>query len=84
AAGIAPALEPHLIAGHRSTEPGHRVALDALGLRPILALDLRLGEGSGAAVAVGVVDAALRMYREMATFEEAAVSGRTPDGGSTR
>ena len=84
AAGIAPALGPHLIAGHRSTEPGHRVTLDALGLRPILALDLRLGEGTGAAVAVGVVDAALRMYREMATFEEAAVSGRTPDGGSTR
>ncbi|MDP9483531.1 MAG: nicotinate-nucleotide--dimethylbenzimidazole phosphoribosyltransferase, partial [Chloroflexota bacterium] len=79
AVGIAPALRPHLIAGHRSAEPGHRTVLDALELRPILELDLRLGEGSGAAVALGVVDAALRMYREMATFEEAAVSGRSAD-----
>lgn len=84
AVGIAPALGPHLIAGHRSAEPGHRVVLDALGLRPILELDLRLGEGSGAAVALGVVDAALRMHREMATFDEAAVSGRAADPGSTR
>jgi nicotinate-nucleotide--dimethylbenzimidazole phosphoribosyltransferase len=84
AVGVAPALRPHLIAGHRSAEPGHRVVLDALGLRPILELDLRLGEGTGAALAAGVVEAAVRMYREMATFEEAAVSGRTPDHGSTR
>jgi nicotinate-nucleotide--dimethylbenzimidazole phosphoribosyltransferase len=84
AVAIAPALGPRLIAGHRSAEPGHRVVLDALGLRPIVELDIRLGEGSGAAVAMGVLDAALRMHREMATFEEAAVSEREADPGSTR
>jgi nicotinate-nucleotide--dimethylbenzimidazole phosphoribosyltransferase len=79
AVAIAPALRPHLIAGHRSAEAGHGVVLDALGLQPILELDLRLGEGSGAAVALSVVDASLQMHREMATFEEAAVSGRSAD-----
>ncbi|MEA2536179.1 MAG: nicotinate-nucleotide--dimethylbenzimidazole phosphoribosyltransferase [Chloroflexota bacterium] len=84
AVALAPALGPHLNAGHRSAEPGHRVVLDALGLRPILELDLRLGEGSGAAVALGVVDATVRLYREMATFEEAAVSGRATETGNAR
>lgn len=75
---LAPALGPRLIAGHRSAEPGHRVVLDALGLRPLLDLDLRLGEGSGAAIALGVIDAAVRLQAEMATFEEAAVADRPP------
>lgn len=74
---LAPALGPRLIAGHRSAEPGHAVVLEALGLRPLLELDLRLGEGSGAALALGVIDAAVRLQREMATFEEAAVSDRS-------
>ena len=69
-----PAIVDHCLAGHRSAEPGHRLVLDKLGLEPLIALDMRLGEGSGAAVAVGVVRAALTAHGEMATFGEAAVS----------
>jgi nicotinate-nucleotide--dimethylbenzimidazole phosphoribosyltransferase len=76
AAAIAPACRDALIAGHRSVEPGHRVALDALGLEPLLDLDLRLGEGSGAALALPLVAAAARTLDEMATFEEAGVDER--------
>ena len=65
----------HCLAGHCSAEPGHRRLLDALGLRPVLALDMRLGEGSGAAVALGVLRAALIAHDGMATFDEAGVSG---------
>ena len=64
-----------LIAGHLSTEPGARRALDALGLRPLLDLNLRLGEGSGAALALPVVAAAARVLRDVATFDSAGVSG---------
>jgi nicotinate-nucleotide--dimethylbenzimidazole phosphoribosyltransferase len=74
---LAPSVQPFLIAGHRSVEPGHRVVLDSLGLRALLDLDLRLGEGTGAAVAIHLVDDALGVHREMATFSEAAVSDRT-------
>jgi nicotinate-nucleotide--dimethylbenzimidazole phosphoribosyltransferase len=70
------ALPARLIAAHRSAEPGHAVALGELGLDPLLALDLRLGEGSGAALAIPIVRAAARILGEMATFEEAAVSNR--------
>lgn len=64
-----------MIAGHLSTEPGARLALEALGLRPLLDLGLRLGEGSGAALALPVVAAAARVLRDMATFDSAGVSG---------
>lgn len=76
AAGLEPELPGHLIAAHRSAEPGHRIALDALGLEPLLDLDLRLGEGSGAALAIPLVRAAARILGEMATFDEAEVSNR--------
>ena len=76
AARLMPAATPRLIAAHRSAEPGHAVALDELRLDPLLALDLRLGEGSGAALAIPIVRAAARILGEMATFEEAAVSNR--------
>ena len=76
AASFAPACRPYLIAAHRSVEIGHRVVLDRLGLRPLLELDLRLGEGTGAALAMPIIDAALRVHREMATFAEASVSNR--------
>jgi nicotinate-nucleotide--dimethylbenzimidazole phosphoribosyltransferase len=66
-----------MIAGHRSAESGHRVVLDELGLEPVLDLDLRLGEGSGAALAMPIVAAAARIIGEMATFGEAGVAGRT-------
>jgi nicotinate-nucleotide--dimethylbenzimidazole phosphoribosyltransferase len=75
AAGLAPNLPDRLIAAHRSVEPGHAIVLDRLGLAPILELDLRLGEGSGAALAIPIVRAAARICGEMATFEQAAVSG---------
>jgi nicotinate-nucleotide--dimethylbenzimidazole phosphoribosyltransferase len=75
ARALAPDVTGCLIAGHLSSEPGARRALDALGLRPLLDLDLRLGEGSGAALALPVVGAAARVLREVATFDSAGVSG---------
>lgn len=69
-----PAFHSHCLAAHRSTEAGHGRLLDRLRLRPLLDLDLRLGEGSGAAVAVQIVRSALAAHNEMATFAEAAVS----------
>lgn len=75
AAGLAPGLAARLLAGHRSVEPGHAVVLDALGLVPLLDLDLRLGEGTGAALAMGLVVATTRLRDGMATFASADVSG---------
>ena len=74
AARIAPASPCYCIAAHRSQEPGHRIALAALGLEPLMDLDLRLGEGSGAALALPLVEAASRMLSEMQTFAEAGVA----------
>ena len=69
-----PAVKEYFIASHRSVEPGHRAALQALELEPLLDLSLRLGEGTGAALAFGLVDASLKLLAEMATFGEAGVS----------
>ena len=74
ATAFAPGVAPYLIAGHRSSEPGARVGLVHLGVTPILDLGLRLGEGSGAALAVPLVQAAAKILREMATFDSAGVS----------
>jgi nicotinate-nucleotide--dimethylbenzimidazole phosphoribosyltransferase len=74
AAGIDPRARDVLIAAHRSPEPGHALVLDALGLEPLLDLGLRLGEGSGAALALPLVDASLAILDEMATFESAGVT----------
>jgi len=71
---IAPHARGYLIAGHRSLEPGHRIMLDYLGLTPLLDLDLRLGEGTGAALAMPLIDGAAALLREMATFAEAGVA----------
>ena len=79
AVGLAPAAREYLIAGHRSVEPGHTVALQALGLEPVLDLELRLGEGTGAVLALPVLEAACRLLDEMATFEEAGVATNEPD-----
>lgn len=76
----APAVRDYLIASHRSAEPGHAVALHALGLEPLLALDLRLGEGTGALLVLPLIEAAMRTLQEMATFAEAEVSGREDAG----
>jgi nicotinate-nucleotide--dimethylbenzimidazole phosphoribosyltransferase len=62
------------VAGHRSAEPGHAVALSALGLRPLVALDLRLGEGTGALLALPLVQSAVRALAEVATFDTAGVT----------
>ena len=75
AATICPSVRPHLIAAHVSVERGHHAALEWLGLTPLLDLGLRLGEGTGAVLAMPLVDAALAALDEMATFEEAAVAG---------
>lgn len=71
---LAPAVKNYLIAGHRSQEAGHTIALELLGLTPLLALEMRLGEGTGAVLALPIVEAAMRTLQEMATFDEAGVS----------
>ncbi len=76
AARLAPAARSYLIAAHRSAEPGHARLLETLGLTPYLELGMRLGEGTGAALGIGLLRAALACYREMATFKEAGVSER--------
>ena len=75
---IAPGTRDAMVAAHVSPEPGHRLVLDALGLEPLLDLGLRLGEGSGAALALPLLDASLAILEEMATFDAAGVtdSGR--------
>jgi len=78
AAAIAFAIEPrvqcYLFAGHQSEEPGHRVLLEYLGLKPILSLNMRLGEGTGAVLAMPIIESAMSLYNEMATFASAGVS----------
>jgi nicotinate-nucleotide--dimethylbenzimidazole phosphoribosyltransferase len=74
ASGLDPAVRGYLVASHRSPEPGHAAVLEALGLEPLLDLGLRLGEGSGAALALPLVEAARAILVEMATFETAGVT----------
>jgi nicotinate-nucleotide--dimethylbenzimidazole phosphoribosyltransferase len=75
---MAPSCADYLVAAHRSVESGHRLVLQAIGQKPLLDLDLRLGEGTGAALAMNLCEASLRVLHEMATFESANVSERTP------
>ncbi len=74
AKALCPAVSDYLFAGHQSVEIGHRVQMEYLGLRPILDLDMRLGEGTGAVLAMGIIEAGLKIYLEMATFDGAQVS----------
>ena len=76
---LAPGARAWWQAGHRSTEPAHTLALDHLGLEPIVDLGLRLGEGTGAAVALPLVRAAIATLSSMATFEDAGVSEKAAD-----
>ena len=71
---LCPAAAEYMIAAHRSVEQGHRIALTILGKQPLIDLDLRLGEGTGAALAMNFVEAAVRVLTEVATFDEAMVS----------
>jgi nicotinate-nucleotide--dimethylbenzimidazole phosphoribosyltransferase len=74
---IAPAVKDYMIASHRSVEQGHAVILEYIGLKSLLDLDMRLGEGTGAALGINIVDAACKILNEMATFEDAGVSDRS-------
>ena len=73
---LCPTVKDYLFAGHLSEETGHRIMLNHLGLEPILDLDMRLGEGTGAALAMGVMDGAVCMFKEVLTFEEAGVADK--------
>jgi nicotinate-nucleotide--dimethylbenzimidazole phosphoribosyltransferase len=76
ACAIAPHVTDYLFAGHCSEEPGHRFLLRFIGIRPILNLGMRLGEGTGAVLAMPVIESAVYLFNEMATFSSAEVSGR--------
>lgn len=74
AQGLAPACTGYMFSAHCSTEPAHRRSLEKLGLKPLLDLQMRLGEGTGAALAFHLLEAAVRIVREMATFTHAGVA----------
>ena len=76
AVGLAPQAKPYIISAHRSQENGHQRMLRWLGLDPLLSLEMRLGEGTGAALAISLAEAACKVLGEMATFAEAGVSGK--------
>jgi len=73
---LCPTVTDYLFAGHCSQEPGHKLMLSYLGLKPILDLGMRLGEGTGAALAMGIMDGAIRIFSDMLTFEEAGVTDK--------
>jgi nicotinate-nucleotide--dimethylbenzimidazole phosphoribosyltransferase len=75
AVAIAPSARGYLIAGHQSEEPGHKLLLNHLKLSPVLKLNMRLGEGTGAVLAMPVIESAMALYTQMATFTSAGVSG---------
>ena len=76
---LSPLAVNYFIGAHRSVEPGHGIGLEAMGISPLLAMDMRLGEGSGAALAMPIVEAAVKCLSQMATFEQAGVSERNED-----
>jgi len=74
---LEPRVKDYLFAAHRSVEPAHTAMLTLLGLDPVLDLQMRLGEGTGCALAMPIIEAGAKVIREMATFAEAGVSGAT-------
>ena len=74
AAAISPDSTNYMIASHCSAEKGHRIVLDRLGLKPLFYFDMRLGEGTGAAIGINIVEASVKILSEMATFDQAGVS----------
>lgn len=74
ASELHPNVRDYIFAAHKSVETGHQFMLDRIGVKPLLDLDLRLGEGTGAALAMTLIDAGVKILREMATFEQAGVS----------
>ncbi len=81
AVGLCPAVRPYLIAAHLSVEHGHRAVMRHLDLVPLLDLNMRLGEGTGAALAISIVSASVKILREMVTFAEAGVSEASETAG---
>jgi len=79
---LEPGTLPWMLASHRSAEAGHSAALQALGLAPLVDLGMRLGEGSGAALTLPIIKAALALHRNMATFAQAGVDGGAPAGAT--
>lgn len=77
AQSICPASKEYMIASHQSVEKGHKVMMDKLGLKPLFNLDMRLGEGTGAALGIGLAEASVKILNEMATFKEAGVSKKS-------
>lgn len=75
--GLEPKVKHYLIASHCSVERGHRIILDYLGIKPLFDLSLRLGEGTGAALGIGLVESGVKIMSEMATFESAGVSEKS-------
>jgi nicotinate-nucleotide--dimethylbenzimidazole phosphoribosyltransferase len=78
AVGLQPLCCEYLVAAHQSVECGHQAALRQLGLKPLFDLELRLGEGTGACLGIGLIQAAIKILTQMATFSEAGVSDRAP------
>lgn len=76
AAKLCPQAKDYMMASHLSEEPGHKFVLDYLGLEPFLKMRMRLGEGTGAAIAMTIIEGAVKIAREMATFDDAGVSGK--------
>lgn len=74
---LVPQTRDYLIAGHQSEEIGHRILLEKLGLRPLIQLNMRVGEGTGAALAFHLIDASLNLLRDMATYDQAGVSNKS-------
>lgn len=72
---ICPEIKDYLVAGHKSVEVGQQAALNLMGLEPVIDLDMRLGEGTGAAITINLIELACKMMRDMASFEKAGVDG---------
>ena len=81
---LCPNVRDYVVAAHLSAEQGHRIVLSHMGLRPLLSLDMRLGEGTGAVLAMGLVETAAACLTEMATFAEADISDRESEDGERR
>ena len=84
ASSLCPNVRDYVVAAHMSAEAGHRIVLSHMGLRPLLDLDMRLGEGTGAVLAMGLIEAAAGCLSDMATFAEAGVSDRESDSAGQR
>lgn len=74
---ISPLAKKYMLGSHLSEEPGHKIMLDFIGIKPMLMMNMRLGEGTGAALAMNLVDASLKILKEMATFSEAGISSKS-------